>query len=52
MSVMDFYHDALIFITKLHSTLDSVTRELADVLKPHDNMMSTLLESQVYEEAL
>lgn len=52
MSVMDFYHDALLFITKLHATLDCVTRELSDVLKPHDNMMSTLLESQVYEEAL
>jgi len=26
--------------------------ELIDVLKPHDNMMHSLLEAEVYEQAL
>lgn len=52
MSVMDFYQDALMCITKLQGTLASCYNELADVLKPHDNMMRSILERQVYERAI
>ena len=52
MSIMDFYQDSLIFISKLQGSISSCYNELADVLKPHDNMMRTVLETQVYEQAI
>ena len=52
MSIMDFYQDSLIFLSKLQGTISSCYNELADVLKPHDNMMRTVLETQVYEQAI
>lgn len=52
MSVMDFYQDALVCLTKLQGTLASCFNELADVLKPHDNMMRSILECQVHERAI
>lgn len=52
MSVMDFYQDALMCISKLQATLTSCFNELVDVLKPHDNMMRSILECQVHERAI
>ena len=52
VSIMDFYSDSLSFVTKLEATISSCMSELIDVLKPHDNMMHSLLEAEVYEQAL
>mmetsp|Transcript_29206 Transcript_29206/g.44018 ORF Transcript_29206/g.44018 Transcript_29206/m.44018 type:complete len:132 (-) Transcript_29206:1471-1866(-) len=52
MSIMDFYEDSLVFVTKLESTLSSCFKELVDVHKPHDSTMTTLLEAAILDEAL
>ena len=52
MSIMDFYSDALAFVAKLQATIVQCTSELEDALRPHDNMMRSLLESTVHEQAL
>ena len=52
MSIMDFYSDALAFVSKLQATIVQCTAELEDALRPHDNMMRSLLESTVFEQAL
>ena len=52
MSIMDFYSDSLSFVAKLTSTIKNCHKELQDVLKPHDNMMNSLLEAEIYKEAL
>ena len=52
MSIMDFYSDALAFVAKLQATIVQCTSELEDALRPHDNMMRSLLESAVHEQAL
>ena len=52
MSIMDFYSDSLNCVTKLTATLKSCNQELVDVLKPHDNMMSSLLEAEILRAAI
>ena len=47
MSLLDFYTDAMSFINKLTATLTCFYTELHEALKPHDNMMSTVLETQM-----
>ena len=49
---MDFYSDSMGFVTKLTATLKSCNQELVDVLKPHDNMMHSLLEAEVLKAAI
>jgi len=45
MSVIDFFSDSMGFVTKLTATLASNLKELKEVLKPHDNIMTTMLET-------
>ena len=52
MSIMDFYSDAMSFVTKLVSTLENCNKELDDVLKPHDNLMRTLMEGEILKVAI
>lgn len=52
MSIMDFYSDSMGFVTKLVATLDLCNKELDDVLKPHDNLMRTLMEGEVLKVAI
>lgn len=52
MSIMDFYSDALTFVTKLQATIHQCKSELEDALRPHDNMMRSVLESAIFEHAL
>lgn len=52
MSIMDFYSDALGFVSKLQATITQCMHELEDALRPHDNMMRSLLESVIFEKAL
>ena len=42
----------MLCVTKLQGTLASCFNELVDVLKPHDNMMRSILECQVHERAI
>lgn len=52
MSIMDFYSDSMSCVTKLTATLKSCNQELVEVLKPHDNMMSSLLEAEILRAAI
>lgn len=52
MSIMDFYSDSMNFVTKLKATLDGANKELEDVLKPHDNIMRTLMEAEILKAAI
>ena len=52
MSIMDFYQDSLMFLSKLHSIITCSFNELSDILKPHDNMMRSVLEAEIYEQAI
>jgi hypothetical protein len=49
MSIMDFYSDAFSPFPKMHSILLNCYNELSDVLCPHDNTMSSLLEAEIYQ---
>jgi hypothetical protein len=49
MSIMDFYSDAFSPLPKMISTLVNCYNELSDVLCPHDNTMSSLLEAEIYQ---
>lgn len=48
MSIMDFYSDAFSPLPKIHATFVNCFNELSDVLCPHDNTMSSLLEAEIY----
>jgi len=48
MSVLDFYSDSLNFAPKMNATFSNIYNELSDVLCPHDNTMSSLLEAEIY----
>jgi hypothetical protein len=51
-SQLDFFSDSMGFVTKLSAALAQCMKELTDALKPHDNMMSTALESVLLKAAL
>lgn len=52
MTILDFYSDSAGFVIKLAASLSNCQQELTDVLKPHDNVMSTLLEAEILDSAL
>lgn len=52
MSLLDFYSDSMSFITKLVGALTNNMDELTDALKPHDNVMRSVLETQMLKAAL
>ena len=48
--MLDFF-EGLDFTTKFYSTIQSITQELDEVLKPHDNTLLAMIELKILERA-
>jgi len=51
INVLDYYETSLGFAPKLYAILQTVFGELVEALKPHNGILMTYIEKEVYDRA-